>query len=54
METSYAESYNTKLVDNGVLYHLIDFQNFLMYSYMSLKKTRDSAAVMIGSETVDA
>ena len=26
--TSYAEFYNTKVVDNGVLYHLEDFQKF--------------------------
>ena len=54
METSYAESYNTKDVDNEVLYHLVDFDSFLVFGLMYIKKRRDSAAVTIGSETVDA
>ena len=54
LETSYAESYNTKVVDNEVLYHLIDFENFWMFGLMYMKKRRDSAVVTIGSETVDA
>ena len=54
LEISYVESSNTKVVDNEVLYHLIDFENFWMFGLMYMKKRRDSAAVTIGSETVDA
>jgi hypothetical protein len=28
LATSYAESYNTKVVDNGILYHLVDLEIF--------------------------
>ena len=54
METCYAKFYNTKVVDNIVLYLMTFFENFLMFGLMYMKKRRDSAAVMFGSETVDA
>ena len=50
METSYAESYNTKDVDNEVLYHLVDFDSFLVFGLMYIKKRRDSAAITICSK----
>ena len=52
--TYYAKSYNTEVVDNEVLYHMVDFENFLMFGLMYMKKRRDSAAITISSETVDA
>ena len=54
LETSYAESYNTKNVYSEVLYHLVDFEYVWVFGLMYMKKRRDSAAVTISSETVDA
>jgi len=54
LEVSYVKSYYTKVIDNGVFYHMVDLRNFWMYGYLSMTKRRDSAAVMISSESVDA
>ena len=41
-------------MDNGVFYHLVDFENFWMNGYMFMEKRRDSATVMNGSTVVGA
>jgi hypothetical protein len=53
LETPYAKSY-TEVVDNEVLYHLVDFENLWMNGYMFMEKKRDSAAAVNGSAVVGA
>jgi hypothetical protein len=47
--TSDAKPYNTKVVDNEVLNHLVNRGNFWMCGLKSTKKKRVSDAILIGS-----
>jgi hypothetical protein len=47
--TSDVKPYNTEVVDNEVLNHLVNCGNIWMCGLKSTKKKRVSAAILIGS-----